>query len=57
MLSNDYWLSGFFICEFPLGAFFFIGYNCSMVYGLTIIRYIQIRLVGSCNGTGLSDAW
>ena len=57
MLSNDYWLSGFFICEFPLGALFFIGYNCSMVYGLTIIRYIQIRLVGSYNGTGLSDAW
>ena len=57
MLSNDYWLSGFFICKFPLGAFLFIGYDCSMFHGLTIIRSVQVRLVGSCNGTGLSDAW
>ena len=57
MLSDDYRLSGFFICEFPLGTFFFIGYDCSMVYWLTILRSIQVRLVGSCNGTGLSDAW
>ena len=56
MLNNDYRLSGFFICEFPLGAFLFIGYNCSMVYGLTILRSIQVRLVGSYIGTGLSDA-
>ena len=55
MLSNDYWLSGFFICEFPLGTFLFIGYDCSIVYELTILQSIQVRLVGSCNGTGLSD--
>ena len=57
MLSNDYWLSGFFICEFPLGAFLFIGYDCSMDHGLTIIRSIRVWLVDSCNGMGLSDAW
>ena len=57
MLSNDYWLSGFFIFEFPLGAFLFNGYKCSKVYGLTILRHIQVRLVGSCNGMGLSDSW
>ena len=57
MFSNDYWLSGFFICEFPLGTFLLIGYDCSMVYGLTILRSIQVRLIGSYNSTGLSDAW
>ena len=56
MLFNDYWLSGFLICEFPLRAFLFIGYDCSIVYGLTILRSIQVRLVGSFNGTGLRDA-
>ena len=57
MLTNDYWFSGFFICEFPLGAFLFISYNCSTVYGITVLRHIQVRLVGSCNGTELSDSW
>ena len=57
MLSNDYWLSGFFICEYPLGAFLRIGYDCSMVYGLTILRFIQVRLVGLYHSMGLRDAW
>ena len=56
MLSNDYWLSGFFICEFPFGAFLFISYDCSMVYGLTILWSIQVQLAGFCKVTGLSGA-
>ena len=55
MLSNDYRLSGLFICEFPLGTFFFIGYGCSMVYGITIYQSIQAQLVGTCNSMRLSD--
>ena len=57
MFSNNYWLSGFFICGFPLGTCLLIGYDCSIVYGLTILRSIQVRLIGSYNGMGLSDAW
>ena len=57
VLSNDYWLSGFFIGEFPLGAFPFNGYDCCMVYGLPVLQSIQVQLIGSYNGTGLSDAW
>ena len=55
MLSNYYWLSGSFICEFPLGTFLFIGCDCFMVYWLMILWSIQVRLIGSCNSTGLSD--
>ena len=58
-LSNDYWLS---YMDFSLrvslrGLFFFIGYDCSMVHGLTIHRSIHVRFAGSCNGMRLGDAW
>ena len=55
MLSNDHRLSGPFICEFLLETFLFISYNCSMVYWLMILWFIQVQLVGSYNGAGLSD--
>ena len=55
MLSNNYWLSGFFISEFSLGAFLFIGYDRSMVQGLTIMWSIQLRLIDTCNSMELSD--